>query len=270
VPIPEGIDEQTKNHLIAQNEQTRAMFEELKAAKIEKERERLRELEKVSQSMLPTIAAHLGANAAGDVNEWEKILATVVKSNPESARAMYSIISAQASTLSDQSKQVMDVNQANDALKKESSAFKTQLQEAMNRLAALEKKETEKAAQPKPFMTTITPSPNTPSPSSQQTYTNNTLTTTSASGAPLPSTLSGYQRIFAQASLRASDPQNPDTMLSQADIAVLGQQLETLQKRYRMANLDVAKNSDVAGGVAKAAQAMGGAIPDDVFKKWGN
>jgi hypothetical protein len=59
-------------------------------------------------------------------------------------------------------------------------------------------------------------------------------------------------------------------MLSQADIAVLGQQLETLQKRYRMANLDVAKNSDVAGGVAKAAQAMGGAIPDDVFKKWGN
>lgn len=269
IPAPEGLTPEQVAQWQAQQEQMRVLFNQNKATKVKEQRERMQKMEGVMQSILPTIVGQL-PHADQEVSRWQSGLAAIMNSSEEVGDVMYKMMEAQASTLKKKKREVQDVNQANEQLKKENSEFKKQMQELLSRMTSLEEA-AKNNKDKKPFLTTqaaINQQQQMQAP--QQPAVPVAVTANASSANPYLDSLKGLDRVFAVASLRAADPYDPTTRLSDRDNFLIATQMGEMFRKYQLPNPEAARNRDVAGGLHQAVVAQGGKVDPAVLEKWKN
>jgi hypothetical protein len=195
-----------------------------------------------------------------------------MNSSEEVGDVMYNLMEAQASTLKKKKREVQDVNQANEQLKKENSEFKKQMQELVSRMTSLEEA-AKNNKDKKPFLTTqaaINQQQMQQAPQQPVAMTANASSAAAAPANPYLASLKGLDRVFAVASLKAADPYDPTTRLSDHDNYLIATQMADMFRKYQLPNPEAARNRDVAGGLHQAVIAQGGKVDAAVLKKWEN
>jgi hypothetical protein len=271
IPAPEGLNPEQVAQWQAQQEQMRVLFNQNKATKVKEQRERMQKMEGVMQSILPTIVGQL-PHADQEVPRWQSGLAAIMNSSEEVGDVMYKMMEAQASTLKKKKREVQDVNQANEQLKKENSEFKKQMQELVSRMTSLEEA-AKNNKDKKPFLTTqaaINQQQMQQAPQQPVAMTANASSAVSAPANPYLTSLKGLDRVFAVAAMKAADPYDPTTRLSDHDNYLISTQMADMFRKYQLPNPEAARNRDVAGGLHQAVIAQGGKVDAAVLKKWEN